>query len=97
MPDDASQQKRHIVVEGLVQGVGFRWFARERARRGGLSGWVQNRSDGSVEIRVSGVHETLSRFLAELAVGPKGAQVNAVRELETELMELLPFPFQIHR
>ena len=97
MSDDVSPQRKHIVVEGLVQGVGFRWFARERARRAGLCGWVQNRSDGSVEIRVSGVQAAMKRFLAELAVGPKGAQVNAVRQTETEESESLPFPFQIHR
>ena len=97
MSDEAFQQQKHLVVEGSVQGVGYRWFVRERSRRAGLSGWVQNRNDGSVEIRVSGHESGIERLLSELFVGPKGAAVTAVRHLDDECSEPLPFPFHIHR
>lgn len=95
------QQERHLLVEGRVQGVGFRWFTRERARRRGLSGWVQNRPDGSVEIRVCGQVSVMEDFVAELARGPKDANVTAVRTLSSSdsMVEStsLPYPFQIQR
>lgn len=97
MSDGVSLHQKHLVVEGLVQGVGFRWFVRERARRGGLSGWVRNRDDGSVELRVIGHPHALERLLTELAIGPKGAVVHTVREISGETSETLPYPFVINR
>jgi len=46
---------KHVVVHGGVQGVGFRWFAREEAARLGITGWIRNRDDGTVEA-VEGAH-----------------------------------------
>ena len=97
MTESAPLFTRHYVVEGRVQGVGFRWFTRERARRFGLSGWVQNREDGSVELIVKGCAELLDRLVNELAIGPKGSSVSGVRELENPADDELPFPFVIHR
>jgi len=94
-----TQQVHHLLVVGRVQGVGFRWFTRERARRRGLSGWVQNRPDGSVEVLVSGIGPVLADFLSELARGPTGAVVEAVQMLVApdilQSDEPLPYPFQI--
>ena len=93
------QQVQHLLIAGRVQGVGFRWFVRERARRRGLSGWVQNRPDGTVEVMVAGSTEVLDDFLAELARGPEGAVVEHVQRLaESDTFradEPLPHPFQI--
>lgn len=101
MVDAPSQQERHLLIEGRVQGVGFRWFTRERARRRGLSGWVQNRPDGTVEIRVSGLQDVLDAFATDLARGPKDSNVTAVRLLSSIAIETdsasLPYPFQIQR
>jgi len=101
MDEALPQQMRHLLIEGRVQGVGFRWFTRERARRRGLRGWVQNRPDGTVEICVSGDDDVLAGFVAELLKGPKGSSVTAVRDLsETErllILEALPYPFHIQR
>lgn len=101
MDEALPQQMRHLLIEGRVQGVGYRWFTRERARRRGLRGWVQNRPDGTVEVHVSGHEDVLAGFVAELWQGPKGSSVTALRELsETERLvdlQLLPYPFYIQR
>lgn len=94
-------QMRHLLVEGRVQGVGFRWFTRERARRRGLRGWVRNRPDGSVEVHVSGNADVLAGFVAELSQGPKGSEVTAVRDFSAASVAVdaseLPYPFHIQR
>lgn len=101
MPEALPQQIRHLLIEGRVQGVGFRWFTRERARRRGLRGWVLNRPDGTVELQVGGHAGILAEFVAELALGPTGAQVTAIRELAEHRplaeTDLLPYPFHIQR
>lgn len=71
----------HAVVTGRVQGVGFRWFARERAKRLGLKGWVRNRPDGSVEIVAMGETSHLEEFKLQMRAGPHGAAVDETREL----------------
>ena len=84
-----------VVVRGEVQGVGFRWFARESARRGNLAGWVRNLPDGSVEAAVSGDDAAVERFLAALRRGPSGSRVDGV---ETHALdEVLERPFTIRR
>lgn len=69
----------HAVVEGRVQGVGYRWFARDSAQRLGLSGTVRNRVDGSVEIQAVGDREILEELVAQLRRGPGFAYVTDVR------------------
>jgi acylphosphatase len=71
-------EARTFRVVGRVHGVGFRWFAREAARREGLTGWVRNDPDGSVEAFAEGDREALDRFEVRLAHGPAGARVDAV-------------------
>jgi acylphosphatase len=70
---------RRFRVTGRVQGVGFRYFAQAAARQEGLSGWVQNQSDGSVEVVAEGDRESVLRFEAKLRRGPVGARVDEVR------------------
>jgi acylphosphatase len=65
-------------VRGRVQGVGFRWSAREEAKRLGLTGWVRNADDGSVEVTAEGRTDKLEAFAVWLARGPIGARVDAV-------------------
>ncbi len=65
----------HVIVEGIVQGVGFRWFVERRAQARSLRGYVRNRYDGSVEVEAEGEKEALEEFLAELRAGPRSAQV----------------------
>lgn len=71
-------------VRGKVQGVGFRWWTRSRARGLGLAGTVRNCADGSVEVRVRGPEETVARFREQLAEGPPGSRVDRVEEVPAE-------------
>ena len=61
----------HAVVEGHVQGVGFRAFVHETAVRLGLTGWVRNRWDGTVEVLAEGERKELNRLFAALRRGPR--------------------------
>ena len=68
----------NAVVHGLVQGVGFRWYTRQMARRLNLSGYVRNRYDRTVEVVAEGQTPALREFLACLESGPSGAVVERV-------------------
>jgi acylphosphatase len=66
------------LVSGLVQGVGFRWSASDRANSLGLSGWVRNLADGRVEVLAEGRPEDLEAFARWLRRGPPGSRVDRV-------------------
>ncbi len=65
-------------IHGRVQGVGFRWSLREKALTLGLSGWVRNRHDGSVEALARGPEAAVSALVEWAKQGPAGAQVLSV-------------------
>ena len=73
---------RRVIVEGFVQGVGYRDFARRAALRLHISGWVRNRADGSVEALISGAPADVEAMLAELRRGPRGAMVTSLMPAE---------------
>jgi acylphosphatase len=87
----------HFRVVGTVQGVGFRWFVRERARRLGLAGWVRNCRDGSVEVAASGASSSLALLQEVLRAGPPGAEVRDLEYLAADGLGELPTPFTILR
>ena len=87
----------HVRISGRVQGVGFRWFVREEARRLGLSGWVTNLPGGEVEVRAGGERGSLERLRRALQVGPSGAHVEQVEDVPGDQAGTLPYPFNIHR
>jgi acylphosphatase len=64
----------HAFVEGIVQGVGFRYYVQDQAARLGLKGWVRNRWDGSVEVLAEGSRDNLDHLLNALYRGPRAAQ-----------------------
>jgi len=68
----------HAVVHGRVQGVFFRDYTRQEARRLGLGGWVRNLIDGTVEVLVEGAPEDVDRLVAWLYTGSPMAEVTAV-------------------
>jgi acylphosphatase len=90
-------QRLHVRISGRVQGVGFRWFVREEARRLGLSGWVTNLRTGEVEVSAGGEQSSLERLRRALQVGPAGAQVELVADVAGDSTGPLPYPFAIHR
>src|SRR5688572_33174665 len=69
---------RRFVVSGRVQGVGFRYFTQDTARREGVTGWVRNLPDGRVEALVEGDAEAVTRVERALRTGPRGARVDRV-------------------
>jgi acylphosphatase len=76
---------RRAVVSGRVQGVGFRFFAGRAARTSGVSGWVRNRSDGTVETVAEGDREAVARYFEMLRSGPPGSRVTSVVDEDTEV------------
>ncbi len=72
------------VVRGRVQGVGFRWFVEREAHILGVSGWVRNNSDGSVEVLAQGTREQLLGLRSRLREGPRAARVDDVEEFEAK-------------
>jgi len=86
----------HVVVRGRVQGVGFRWFVREAARRLDLAGWVTNRRDGAVEVEAEGRADAIESLKRTLRKGPDGAHVEDVEELPST-DAVLERPFSILR
>jgi acylphosphatase len=68
----------HIRVTGMVQGVGYRYFALRQANLFGLKGYVKNKSDGSVELEVEGDKEVIEKFKSLLEQGPGYSSVEKV-------------------
>jgi acylphosphatase len=74
----------HMIAFGRVQGVGFRFFVRDKATRHGIKGWVRNRPDGSVEIHAESRKELLDEFIAAVKEGPI---LGLVSDVEVEQVE----------
>lgn len=72
------QARLHAIIEGRVQGVGFRMFVKDNARSLGVDGWVRNLRDGTVEVVAEGDREKLSHLLNSLHRGPPAARVTKV-------------------
>ena len=71
----------HFYVFGRVQGVGYRAWCVRQAKALGLSGWVRNRSDGSVEVKALGEDVVLNIFLSECKKGPLWANVKSLEAI----------------
>jgi acylphosphatase len=82
---------RHVLVSGRVQGVGFRWYARERAEQLGVAGWVRNLPDGRVELLLEGREGAVEAMLVWLERGPPAAHVRNVEVVERAAEGLTAF------
>lgn len=88
----AGHERLHALVRGRVQGVSFRFYTVEEARRLGLQGWVRNLRDGDVEVLAEGPRTGLEALLAFLHRGPRAARVAEVRsDWSTAQGDLGPF------
>jgi acylphosphatase len=79
------QIARRYFISGIVQGVGFRYFAQDEAERLQLAGFVRNLRDGRVEVYAIGSQEKLARLRTLLERGPRGAMVQNVLEHAAEI------------
>ncbi len=68
----------HAIVQGRVQGVGYRYWLREQAVQMGLTGWVRNLPDGTVEVEAEGTDDELFEFEQVLWRGPALSRVDNV-------------------
>lgn len=82
-----NEEARQYLVEGMVQGVGFRFFVERVARQLSLSGYVKNRRDGRVEVYAIGPAAPLAELKRRLEEGPHGAHVHSVREEPAPLVD----------
>jgi acylphosphatase len=82
---------RHVWIRGRVQGVGFRWSTRARARDLHLVGWVRNLPDGSVEAWLEGKPDDVESMLTWLEDGSAPGRVDSVEVVEGEASGAGPF------
>jgi acylphosphatase len=75
----AGSVRAHLIISGMVQGVSYRASARYEARRLGLSGWVRNRFNGTVEAMAEGPRDMVQAFIDWCRQGPPSARVSDVQ------------------
>ena len=94
--DTNEYTRLHAIVEGHVQGVGYRYFVQDKAVMLGVTGWVRNRQDGTVEVIVEGVRQKLDLFVRALHQGPRSSTVTKVNiKWQTATREYSHFNFRI--
>jgi acylphosphatase len=86
---------RRIRVGGRVQGVGFRASLQHEARRAGVTGWVRNRADGTVEALLHGAPEAVESLIAWARRGPPGARVSRLLDDDADSGEAPPAGFEL--
>ncbi len=74
-----SETRVHLQIFGVVQGVGFRFWAQKTALELGLTGWVKNRDDGGVEAIIEGSEESVQAMLDAARHGPKHSRVENIK------------------
>ena len=83
--------RKYIHVDGIVQGVGFRWFASRAAADCHLTGWVRNLGDGSVELEAQGFPEDLDLFVGRRLRGRGLIRVTSYEEKKLAPVHELDF------
>ncbi len=75
---------RRLLISGIVQGVGFRFFAQRSAARHQVTGFIKNLDDGSVEALIQGTEKTVLAMRDDLAAGPRDSRIDQIQELVVE-------------
>ena len=75
---------RRFLISGLVQGVGYRYFAQRSAAKHQIKGYVRNLPDGTVEALVQGSERSVNGFRDDLAAGPRYSRIDHIEELVVE-------------
>ena len=79
-------QAKRFIISGMVQGVGYRFFAQREADRLGIAGYVKNLHDGRVEVYAIGSAVQLRDLRAKLESGPRAASVSSVTEEDAAVL-----------
>lgn len=90
-----AEAARRLLVEGRVQGVGFRYFVVRKALGLGLAGWVRNLPDGRVEIVCAGPPGAVDALERAVGEGPPGAAVTTVTVASATTSDEFPRPFEV--
>lgn len=78
MNDDTTTDQVLVIASGRVQGVGYRWWAKQAADRHGVTGRIRNLPDRTVEVCAEGEQDTLAAFVGDLFRGPPAARVTGL-------------------
>jgi acylphosphatase len=93
---DGEVQAYVFIVSGMVQGVGFRWFAEREASKRSVRGYVRNLDDGRVEILAQADAARLEEFRERIQSGPSASRVDRVEVREVDVdRELLSFRIRV--
>jgi acylphosphatase len=96
MQNKSEQVRVHLEIAGRVQGVYFRASTVAQAQRFGVTGWVRNCPDGSVEVLAEGARESIEKLIEWCRRGPEGARVSRV-QIEWEQAESTFAGFGVRR
>lgn len=80
----ADMVTKRIVIEGKVQGIGFRWWITQWANVRGLDGWVRNRREGTVEALFHGPADFVEHMIEACNNGPETARIRNIRQYDDE-------------
>ena len=71
--------KKHLIISGKVQGVGFRYWMQNLAINNNISGWVKNRSSGDVEAIIIGQEKEVQKLIKQCKIGPSSATIQKIQ------------------
>ena len=72
----------YLIISGRVQGVGYRYFAQQKARELNISGWASNTPDGKLEIEAEGENQNVNAFVDWMRIGPSRAVIRSFSNSE---------------
>jgi acylphosphatase len=95
LPNPTAAVAAHVLIRGLVQGVGFRYFVQQKAQDVGLCGWVRNLPDGLVEAVAEGSESDLRTWIESLREGPTSGRVDNLQITWNKPIQLTNFEVRL--